>query len=373
MMIPKPGFFKQTLLNSIKPRKSAWTQEEIQGLLQFYDLGAWQVVKELGGGNSDNILLQTPKGKKVLKKYCWSLPTIISEHSIIKRIVTADQGFPTPHVEINNNGCTYSLFAGRHYAIYEFINGFCYTDFFLPLRVRKKLVTQAALTLARFHQVMTGFIPEGRKLNGLMPDGNRLWRGTDWYLDILEKYLAKEEAGRKNELAQFIYDIQDELRQDLMATGRHYDHNLSLLPKRIVHADYSPHNILFTNQGVASVLDFGDSNLNLRVVDLARSLGTFAMSEGERIDECLFRIFVTTYNAQESLFEAELSAIPDMMLRRCCLNIIRPLFREMRAPVNFREKTLKKRLHFLQHLWKYAQAIKAQATKIEGLLFSSLA
>jgi Ser/Thr protein kinase RdoA (MazF antagonist) len=373
-MIPKPGFIKQTLLKKIRPKKSIWTSNEIEGLMNYYDLGDCQVIMDLGGGNSDNVLLQTQKGKKVLKKYYWSSPSIIHEHSILKRIFDKDKKFPTPRVEINNDGSSFTQFADRHYAIYDFTDGFCYSHYFLPLETREKLLAKAAETLARFHKLMVGFVPEGRKYNGFMPDGNLMWRGVEWHLGVIDRYLEKyDENEIYDEQIKFLLGIEDELKQGYIEVGRYYEKTNQILPRRVIHGDFAPHNLLFNYQGIKTVLDFGDSNLNLRVYDVARGLSTFTMSNGEKINKRLLQIFIKSYHERHPLLEAEMLAIPDLILRRYFMNMIWSLFMEMEATSNLRPKTRKESLNLLQRLWKCAQSVKTQADELKSLLLSSLA
>jgi len=373
-MIPKPRFIKQTLLKKIRPKKSIWTSDEIEGLMNYYDLGDCQVIMELGGGGSDNVLLQTQKGKKVLKKYYWSLPSIIHEHSILKRIFDKDKKFPAPSVEINNDGSPFTQFSDRYYAIYDFIDGFCYSHYFLPLETREKLLTQAAATLARFHKLMVGFVPEGRKYNGFMPDGNLMWRGVEWHLEVIDKYLERYDKNAiYDEKIKFLLGIEDELKQGYIEVGRYYENTNQILPRRVIHGDFAPHNVLFNHQGIKAVLDFGDSNLNLRVADVARGLRTFAISNGEKINKRLLQIFIKSYHERHPLLEAEILAIPDLILRRYYMNIVWSLFNEMEATSNLRPITQKKSLNRLQWIWKCAHSVKIFAEELKSLLLSSLA
>ncbi len=72
--IPKPALLRRRLLNYRKRRvRNVWSQDEISKVMAHYDLKLRKVGDFLGGGNSDNVLLQTYQGKKVLKRYYWSL------------------------------------------------------------------------------------------------------------------------------------------------------------------------------------------------------------------------------------------------------------------------------------------------------------
>lgn len=186
-------------------------------------------------------------------------------------------------MEINNDGSSFTQFADRHYAIYEFVDGLCYSNYFLPLKSREKFVAQAAVTLAHFHKLMVGFVPEGEKFNGFTPDGDQMWRGVKWHLGVIDKYLERsDESEIYDKHIEFLLEIKDELKQRYSEVARYYEDTNQLLPKLVIHGDFAPHNILFNYQGIKAVLDFGDSNLNLRVADIARGLSTFTISNGKK-------------------------------------------------------------------------------------------
>jgi Ser/Thr protein kinase RdoA (MazF antagonist) len=374
MMIPKPKFIKQTLLKNIRPKKSLWTFDEIEGAMNHYNLGDYQVAMELGGGCSDNILLQTKKGKKVLKRFNWGPPTIKYEHSIISRIFKEDKEFPAPYVEFKNDGSTFTQFANRHYAIYDYVHGFCYSNYFLPMKLREKLVAQAAATLARFHKLMVDFVPDGEKFNGFMPDGNQMWRGIKWHLEIIDKYLEKSNG---NEIygkhIEFLLEIKDELKQRYSEVARYYEDTNQQFPKLVIHGDFSPHNILFNYKGVKAVLDFGDSNLNLRVADIGRGLSTFTISDEGKINKRLSEIFIKSYHERYPILKEEILAIPDIISRRYLMNLVWSLFNEMEALSNKRKKMRKVRLSSLLRLWEGARSVETIADELKSVLFSSLA
>lgn len=323
--IPRPGYVLRPFWPRSRRRNVIWSSEEIEAVLAHHDLGHWQVCHTFAGGSSDNVSLRTSKGKKLLKRYFLPLPSTMYEHSILGRLADAD--FPTPRLDVNNEGLTYTELGDRHYAVYDFVDGYCYANYFMPIKSRRPLVAQAGDTLARFHQLIEGFVPEGSKFNGFMFNEHRLWRDVPWHLDVLEQY-AKETAKKRSldNRDKFLLNIIDEVRDDLIEVGRYYERPDPQLPKRIIHGDYSPMNILFNQSKIAAVLDFGDADLNLRALDLARGLTSFAPANDRRgVDERLARVFLLAYQAREPLSKKEVEAIPDLIRWRYLQNIIWPL------------------------------------------------
>jgi Ser/Thr protein kinase RdoA (MazF antagonist) len=321
LLIPRPAFLRRLAAKASR-QKTNWPAAEVEAVLAHYDLGPWQMCQTLAGGNSDNVLLQTGEGKKVLKRYYWSLPSTEQEHSILGHLAETD--FPAPRLTPNQDGLTYTQVGDKHYALYDFIDGYCSTNYFLLPGTRRRLVAQAGATLARFHHFMAGFVPEGRKLNGYKPDGVELWRDVAWHLDVLAQYVentsAKKSLDRKD---TFVLSIADQLGTDLSEVGRHYEPTAPQLPRMVIHGDYSPKNLLFNRERVAAVLDLGDACVNLRALDVAWGLTTFSYTNNRNeLDIRLARTFLQAYQVHQPLEKQEIEAIPDLIRWRHLRNIV---------------------------------------------------
>ena len=68
LILPKPGLIKNKLLKKNRLNNLSWTVSEIEKVLYNYDFKSWKILTYLGGGNSDNLLIQTEKGKKIIKR-----------------------------------------------------------------------------------------------------------------------------------------------------------------------------------------------------------------------------------------------------------------------------------------------------------------
>jgi Ser/Thr protein kinase RdoA (MazF antagonist) len=326
MLIPKPGYVRRLSETKTRIRKVAFElADEIKVVMAHYDLGPWQVCDVLPGGNSYNIAIQTRRGKKLLKQYYWDLPSALQEHSILRHLAETD--FPSPQLVINRNSLTYTEVADKHYAIYDFVNGYRYTNYFMLPKTRRRLVAQAGKILAQFHQLVAGLVLEGRKFNGFMPDGKRLWRDVNWHLNVVENYV--ESALTKpfsNPQEKFLLSIVDQLKGDMVEVGRHYERADLKLPKSVIHADLSPQNLMIDRQGIAAVLDFGDACVNLRALDVARAVTSFSNLDKDGFDQDLAGSFLWAYQTQQPLLDAEIEAIPDLIRWRHLRNIVWSIF-----------------------------------------------
>jgi Ser/Thr protein kinase RdoA (MazF antagonist) len=362
ILIPRPGYVRRLFAARTGARKVAVRAEEIEAVLAYYDLGHWQVDDALAGGNSNNVSLQTSRGKKALKRYFWSLPSTMQEHSILRHLAGTD--FPSPRLVVNKDGLTCTELEDKHYAIYDFVVGYCCANYFMPPKTRQRLIAQAAETLAHLHQLMVGFVPEGRKFNGFMPNGERLWRDVAWHLNVLEQYvetIAKKKS--LDDLDTFLSGIAEGIRRDLIEVGRHYEQADPQLPKLVIHGDYAPQNILFNRQGVVAVLDFGDACVNLRALDVARGLTSFSSMGKCGVDERLARVFLRSYQAQQPLTEREIEAIPDLIRWRHLRNIIWKLANMESHPS---QKTRDAHLRTFRHKWERNRWMKAHSDELRA-------
>jgi len=317
MRIPRPSY----LIRLAKGRRqlSSTLSCEIEQVLTAYDLGRWQLTRTLlGGRNSHNYLLQTEHGEKVLKKHRWSLETS-SEHAILRYLNDTD--FPLARIMLNRDGDTWTDLGGTHYAVYDFIRGFRCDEFYLSGATRRRLVAQAGETLGRFHQLMDGFTLETQQVEGYTSNGKRLVRDTAWHLEALERYVANINEQSPNSLDALVLRNLDKLRHDLAETGLLHEWMHLNQPKQVIHRDYVAKNIVFGAKALVGVLDFASAGSDLRALDIARALESFARRGKYGLDACKAGIFLDAYRSRLPLSDDEVASIP-MLLRWRTLRLL---------------------------------------------------
>jgi Ser/Thr protein kinase RdoA (MazF antagonist) len=297
---------------------------EIDQVLARYDLGHWQLIRPLlGGRSSDNFWLKTDRGPKVLKKYRWSVLSITQEHSILRYLNDTD--FPFPRLTPNRDGETCTELNGEHYAIYDFIDGFRYDEYYMPARLEHRLIAQAAETLAHLHQLMEGFVPEKQTVDGFTPDGERLLRDTAWHLDTLDRFVQGISRTSPNSLDTLVQRNLDKLRRDLADSGHWYEQIHLQWPKLVIHNDYVGKNVVFDSDGLAGVLDFRGAVLDLRAADIARALKSFARQGRYGLDARKARTFLEAYQTRIPLLDDEVALVPKLLRWRLLRFAIRRL------------------------------------------------
>jgi len=334
--------------------------------LDNYNLQLKQIIKFVNGGNSDNVLIRTSQGKKVLKRYYWSLDSTLYEHSILTYL--AEKNFLCSRLTRNSNGLTYTQLNDGYCAIYDYISGYCCSDYIISPKIMRGLIEQAGRKLAQYHSLVLNFkITQGKKLNGFKPDGIRLWRDTAWHMNVLNQYLQKV-TGKIGfeQCANFLHQIENKLKIEYQTTEKYYTKSDPHLPKLVVHGDYKPKNVLFSEQKIAGILDFGDANLNLRIVDVVRGLSTFCKDTKTILNFDYTKIFLGSYQEVQKLTQKELNAIPELLKRWYLKSIIWSLHAYLQSHYNV--KSPEKHLKSIILKWQQAILVK----KLDYELRSSL-
>ena len=288
--------------------------DQVRKVLAAYDLGQLRGYRQpaIGASRSRNLILDIGGDQKILKQYksSMSLEGITYEHSVLKHL--AAHNFSSPRLIPSRGGKTCLEMDGRYYALFHFISGFGYTDYFLPAKTERILLAEAGKTLARYHQTVDGFTPAGRKLDGFMPDGQRKWQDQNWYLDRFKKYEALFKAkDEKSDLDHFFVDNLERLVERYVDLNQKVEENSSQLPRVVNHGDYGPYNLFFDKKGLVAVLDFECVHLNLRATEVITALRRFAGSDTE-LDYDKARIFFEAYSSICPLMASEIERMPDI-------------------------------------------------------------
>jgi Ser/Thr protein kinase RdoA (MazF antagonist) len=72
-------------------------------------------------------------------------------------------------------------------------------------------------------------------------------------------------------------------------------------------------NVLFDSEGLVGVLDLGSARLDLRILDLARALQSFAYRRRYGLDVSRARIFLDAYRTWLPLSDDEVALIPTLL------------------------------------------------------------
>lgn len=275
----------------------------------------------LGGGDTQNVALHTSAGKKVLKRYYWNWPHPQTEHAIYAHLL--DRNFPVPQLQKNFDQLTYTDCGARCYAVFDFVDGFCVTNYLIPRTAQLRFIAQAGEMLAWLHAATIGFAPARSKLDGFRADGSGLVRDVAWHTERVRAFKAEALDAEPSEPANgFLRGLIDPLQEHLTKVGRHYQRPDPELPRQVIHADYTPHNLLVNQKNEITVLDFSAANVNLRALDVAYAAYAFAGLSVSFFDAEAAAVFVQSYLRWQNLTEREVLAFPDLVRWRFLRNIV---------------------------------------------------
>ena len=321
LRIPKPATIVRKVRGIGKQTASPLSADELDAVCRLYPWRSWHIAEVLCGSNSTNLLLETDQGKQVLKRYHWSLPSTLQEHSILRHL--EDTKFPTPRLHLNRVGETCTFVGDHHYGVYEYLEGYELHQYLMLNSSKMSAVAHGGETLARFHVAMDGFVPEGRKFNGYHPETDRLWRDRQWHIDIVKRF-RDADAGSNNlpQLTLFLGKVSEEVSTLLHSVGELFEQVDPEVPRVVIHGDYGPHNVLYQNQKVKSVLDLGDACVNLRALDLARGVASFARLGTDDIDLPIAKAFLKAYRQIHTVHDREMQMLNSLLQWRYAQNML---------------------------------------------------
>jgi Ser/Thr protein kinase RdoA (MazF antagonist) len=240
-----------------------------------YDFSfTFQKIKNANGNRSENFVINTSSGKKLLKRYNPKLnqTTIIHEHSILNYLSSSN--FPSPRLISNKLDKTLTFNDNRYYALFDFIEGLyqCRDYILFPNQIRKYL-TIAGEMLSLLHKKLINFKPEGCNPDGFKSKSGDRKRNLEWHLSKLEQcrnMTSKADKMREINKKIEIFNRSDYFKKKLIKLDSRLKE--ADLPKVTIHGDYGFYNILFRKEGPPVVIDFEMARLEWRMVDIVRAL-----------------------------------------------------------------------------------------------------
>lgn len=285
--------------------------QTIDQVLKSYDLRRTGHPENLPlSKRTQNVLIPTQKGKKVLKRYRPMLPleTIEYSHSILEELARIN--YPSIRLVENQSGLNLGAYNGSHYSISTFVEGDSYSSSFLLRSQRCQVMALAGKNLAQFHRALRNFIPSGRHHLGFNTASGEWQRGVDWYTEESQKMKHKSRQSEYNHdkdhldwLVQNFESILTELTK-LDSILR-----LAPLPRLIIHGDYGLHNLVFPKDGFVTMLDFETARLEWRLSDLVSALSRLRFRDGS-YDLEVISSFMKAYHKEYPIEREEWGWLP---------------------------------------------------------------
>jgi homoserine kinase type II len=259
-----------------------WKTLELKNILGNYHLGELVGFEQdrRGTVNTSFTIEMEQDGQRrkyFLRRYKRGIQEeeIQCEHSLISHLIEA-QTLPIAHLHRTQDGRTYLYRLagpddqeGAFYAIFDFLPGEDRYTWVDPACTPEELAN-SAITLAQFHQAVDGFQPLGKRLEAKILD----------LLPLINQYLeACPEKTKHTEFDVYLMEnlelFHREIRSTLAVLG---EAQVSRLPQLMVHCDYHPGNLKFSQSQVSGLFDFDWSKIDLRSFDLGLAVWYFCAS-----------------------------------------------------------------------------------------------
>lgn len=306
---PRPSRVVQTI--QARTRSLDIEPDLIGEIINMYGLELIRAQNLPLGRRSHNVIVDTPAGRKVLKRYRskWQMPTIRYGHSILTRL--AERSFPAPRVVHTPENGTFVQHNGRYYALFHFVAGRNYAATYLRRAHWLKLAALSGQCLARFHQQLEGFLPDGQHHLGFISYTQDRWRDGQWYVEQLghlkaeSRYLNQPEAKSQ---AAWLGQQAGRMSEDLQRVSEILQ--AAALPRLIIHGDFAIQNLLFEGNGRVTPMDFELARLEWRLSDLVTSLIRFGLIKEDNFDYETMRTFVVAYQNENPITAEEWQCLP---------------------------------------------------------------
>jgi Ser/Thr protein kinase RdoA (MazF antagonist) len=303
------------------PRGGAhFSSEELAQVLSHYDIGVIHHAKPLSIGNkrAPKLVITSQRGKFLLKrrpKGKDDLFHVAFAHAIHAHL--SEMEFPlAPLVVTCDEKNTILHLNNRIYELFEFITGSRYDG-------SAEATADTGRQLANFHRYLTDFADKWKPPGGSFHDSS-----------IVRTHLktagTEKAAGRDkklNRIAETLMTLYNESSIRVSELG------FDSWPQQIVHGDWHPGNMLFSNHRLIAVLDFDSVKIASPVTDLANGMLQFSIV-GNRpnpadwpdyLDQAKLVQFLNGYRTVIELDENKLNSLLDLMIETMIAEAILPV------------------------------------------------
>lgn len=303
------------------PRGGAhFSSEELAQVLSHYDIGVIHQAKPLSAGSrrAPKLVITSERGKFLLKrrpKGKDDLYHVAFAHAIQSRL--SEMEFPlAPLVATCDEKNTILHLNNRIYELFEFVSGSRYDG-------SAEATADTGQQLANFHRYLTDFAEKWKPLRGSFHDSSTV--RTHLKTTGTEKAAGQDKKlQRTAETLMTLYNASSIRVSEL---------GFDSWPEQIVHGDWHPGNMLFSNSKLTAVLDFDSVKIASTVTDLANGMLQFSIV-GNRpnpadwpdyLDQAKLVQFLNGYRKVIELDENQLNSLLDLMIETMIAEAILPV------------------------------------------------
>ena len=295
--------------------------EELAIALSHWDIGIIESIAEFprGSRKAPKLLIGTDQGKYLLKRRARGKDDpfkVAFAHAI--QLYLASKQFPLPHLigtKRDNNSML--QWRGTVYELFEYIPGQSYPQ-------TLEATFDSGRILGLYHKLLLDFKTDFQPPSGSYHLAPSVEAGLRQIPTTLAGQLPEEELVSILTFLMESYRYSADMVEGLGMEG---------WPRQIVHADWHPGNMLFRDNHVVAVIDYDSARLLPRIIDIANGCLQFSILGGdgdvgkwpEYPDESRFKRFLRGYDEVMLLSQAEIAAIPHLMVEALIAEAVFPI------------------------------------------------
>ncbi len=297
--------------------------EELALALSHYDLGTIRNIQEFvrGSRRAPKVVIDSQRGKFLFKRRSVgkdNLQKVAFTHQI--QLHLAGQNFPLPHlIGTRNSNNSMLVWNSRIYEMFEYIQGENYDG-------SLDATFNAGRILGLYHKLMRDFQSEYKPPTGSYHDAPAIQQAIRNTVGSL----PAEGRPSAEVVSQTIDSLESEYRQCAKTADTA---GLSGWEVQIVHADWHPGNMLFSERHVVAVIDYDSARLQQRAIDMANGALQFSILGGgddpskwpDQPDENRLKRFLLGYDSVNVISQAEIQAIPYLMCEAMIAEAVLPI------------------------------------------------
>lgn len=290
---------------------------ELAIVLSHFDIGTIQTLQEFprGSRRAPKLLITADQGRFLLKRRAKGRDDpykVAFCHAI--QLHLAQRQFPLPHLigTRRENNSMLQLASGI-YELFEFIPGSAY-----PQTIESSF--DSGRVLALFHKLVEHFESPWQA-----PTGS--YHAADSVQAALKQLPTTLKGDGAPALIRDLHGRYDEALEKVETLG------YSKWPSQICHADWHPGNMLYRDNHIVAVIDYDSARKLPRVIDVANGALQFSIIGGEEAvdqwpehpDDQRLKRFIRGYDSVQLLTQAELAAIPHLMIEALIAEAVLPI------------------------------------------------
>ena len=306
-----------------------FASKELAGVLGHYEIGTVSQATPLSGGNkrAPKIVVVSDHGVFLLKRRpraSSNIQRVEFAHSVQQYL--AEKGFPATVLVSTRDEKKTVLEIDHHiYECFKFVSGVRYDG-------SPEATVDTGRQLAKLHRYLAGYDGQGIKLKGSFHDSTTVRRHLKATTKTLKRIWANGtvKEGAKKELQKTV-EVLMHLYND--SSVRVNQRGFDSWDKQVVHGDWHPGNMLFTDRRITAVLDFDSVKMAPPVTDLANGMLQFSIV-GNRpnpvdwpdyLDQAKLIQFLDGYREVIDLESNMLKSLLDLMIETIIAESVLPV------------------------------------------------